>query len=590
MKIRSFRIKNYKSIIDSGECRLSDFDNITILAGQNESGKSSILQALRDFESQKLDTAALRDDDSMPEIVIQYRIEKSDIDKENFFNSGDFPDSFKEVFDKIDEIKVARFFNSEGKCTTVVTISNEIYSILKSQVEVQNEIITERNELGSKLETSETSPEKLFDTEEEIQKFVFEISYYTPQIIFFDDFCDLLPDKILINDLVTKKATVKGFQAVKNIETILETDFTKLDTITDGKRERAQSEYHEIITAKFNEKWKQRIAEADGAKIHVKYNQGKSEKASYLTFFIETKKGEYLPVSKRSQGFKWFLSFYLHLKAENQKSQKLIILFDEPGLYLHSKAQSDMISVFEELSIENQIIYSTHSPYLIDTTKLHRVRLVLNTKRHGTTIEKITSKKIQNQKEALRPIIGALGLEVATPFSVAIKNNVILEGISDFHYMQAMKILLGKDYDIGFLPSMGAPNVHLLMELCIGWGLNWVIIFDDKGATKSYNNIKKNFFNDNMEETDQKIFILRKCEGIEDVFSTGDLKLVLKEFDSSSDKKNSEIVNLYGGKELFARLFFEKVTKKDITKEKLSITTVRKFEEIFTFIEKALKI
>jgi predicted ATP-dependent endonuclease of OLD family len=265
-------------------------------------------------------------------------------------------------------------------------------------------------------------------------------------------------------------------------------------------------------------------------------------------------------------------------------------LFDEPGLYLHSKAQSDMIAVFEELSSKNQIIYSTHSPYLIDTTKLHRLRLILNTKEHGTTIEKITSAKILNQKDALKPIIDALGLEVASQFSVALKNNVILEGISDFHYMQAMKSILGKAYELGLLPSMGSSNSHLLMELCIGWGLNWLIIFDDKGAVKDFNKIKKNYFGDSEEETTKKVLRIKECDGIEDAFTIGDMKLVNPDAMFSSDKKNSQVVADHGGKELYARLFYEKTRTGEITKEKLSKTAIKRFEEIFVFIETTFEI
>lgn len=489
MKIKNFRIKNYKSILDSGDCRLSDNDNITVLAGQNESGKSSILQALRDFEAEEIDTDCLRDDDTLPEISITYSIAKGEIDKESFFEDSNYPESFKVLLGKVLEITITRIFTKENNCTTTISIADDLIKKLSELASKENDKITLRNEKFNSGEIQGEEALELHDLETIANEFIYNFVYYTPTIIFFDDFCDLLPDQILLSDLINKKTSTRGYQAVKNIETILKTNFATLDSIKDGKRQNIQSEYHDTITAKFNEKWKQRIADEDGAEIHVIYNQGKAENASYLTFFIATKKGEFLPAGKRSQGFKWFLSFYLQLKAEHEKSNALVILFDEPGLYLHSKAQSDMIAVFEELSSNNQINYSTHSPYLIDTAKLHRLRLVLNTKKFGTTIEKITSKKIKNQKDALKPIIDALGLEVASPFSVAIKDNVILEGISDFHYMQAMKMLLGKNYNVGLLPSMGAPNAHLLMELCIGWGLNWLIIFDDKGAKKAYNNI-----------------------------------------------------------------------------------------------------
>jgi predicted ATP-dependent endonuclease of OLD family len=72
MKIEKIRIKNYKSIIDSKDCYLTE--TITILAGKNESGKSSILEALEDFDSEK----EIREDaisiltEEKPEIAITF--------------------------------------------------------------------------------------------------------------------------------------------------------------------------------------------------------------------------------------------------------------------------------------------------------------------------------------------------------------------------------------------------------------------------------------------------------------------------------------------------------------------------------------
>lgn len=588
MKLKSFKVKNYKSIIDSGECRLSDNDNITILAGQNESGKSSILQALRDFEDDTIAQDSLRDDGLIPKIECTFIVTDDEFNDEDLFHGIEMPDKIVNLISGLKQIKITKTISQENVTNLIPSLDEDLTKEIKIILEEENTLIAKKNDeiKASKLSEEQSS---LWDIEGTLIEIINEIISFTPNIIFFDDFCDLLPEKILISDIIAKNKEAKGYQAVKNIETILGSDFTKLDDLADGRRETTQTTYHEVITADFNEKWKQRIAEGNGAKVHVKHYRDTSG-ISYLKFYIETKKGEFLSVEKRSQGFKWFLSFYLQLRAEDKRTEHLIILFDEPGLYLHSKAQLDMIKVFEDLSFKNQIIYSTHSPYLIDTTKLHRLRLVLNTKDHGTTIEKITSNKIHNQKDALKPIIDALGLEVASPFSLAKKDNVIVEGISDFYYLQSMIKILNKQYNIGILPSMGSSNCHLLMELCIGWGINWIIIFDDKGALKDYNKIKKFFFNDSDEHAQTKIFRLKNCDGIEDMFTIKDLKLVNSASTFSSERKNSEAVAENGGKELFARLFYEKVVSGEITLSKVSSSTIKGFEKVFEFIESAFEI
>lgn len=577
MKLKSFRVRNYKSIVDSGECRLSDHDNITVLAGQNESGKSSILQALRDYENGVINPEAIRDDESVTAIECTFDVPKNTFAEKTILQDIELPNEVRAIFANLSEIKIIKSLGANNN--VFVSLGNDLVERMKEVLKKCNEEI-EANNLQIKPGELVTT----WDVEKTVEEVVSEIVFSTPIIIFFDDFCDLLPDRILLSDIKIGNKDAKGFQAVKNIETILGTDFSKLDDLSDGRRETTQTRFHESITADFNERWKQRIAEGNGAKVHVKYYRDGGG-ISYLKFYIETKKGEFLSVEKRSQGFKWFLSFYLQLKAEDKTSERLVILFDEPGLHLHSKAQLDMIKVFEELSGKNQIIYSTHSPYLIDTSKLHRLRLVVNTKDFGTTIEKITSNKIGNQKDALKPIIDALGLEIASPFSMARKNNVILEGISDFHYFQAFKKLLGKQYEIGLLPSMGSSNCHLLMELCIGWGLNWLIIFDDKGAARDYSKIKKAFFNDSDDHAQARIYRLKGCDGVEDMFTKPDLQLVNPRAEFPNTKKNSDIIQEHGGKELYARLFYEKVEAGEIALKHINEETVTKFKLVFDFIE-----
>ena len=81
MEIRSFRIRNYRSINDSGDCYLSG-DNVTILAGKNESGKTAILEALQDFNIEREireEAIPLNSRDAIPEIDITFEINKAEL-------------------------------------------------------------------------------------------------------------------------------------------------------------------------------------------------------------------------------------------------------------------------------------------------------------------------------------------------------------------------------------------------------------------------------------------------------------------------------------------------------------------------------
>jgi predicted ATP-dependent endonuclease of OLD family len=585
MRLKSFQIQNYKSIIDSGECRLSDVDNILVLAGQNESGKSAILQALYDYERGKLleDCERTLDGDNFlyPRIRCTYTIEKGIDFVEPMSDDSKLPEDVLIFLKNLNEISIVRQFYSRDKAKLVFD-----EKLLKEyeQFAEKNRPLNEETSLpGGQTKQPIDTKQVQYD----LNNAADEIWQIAPKIIFFDDFCDLLPDKIFISALKNKQKDAKGYSAVKNVEKILGADFTKYDSVSDAVRESRRKSHNKKLTADFNERWKQKIFDDNKVEIVIDYNQGRNPGQSYFNFFVLTKDGEYLAPQQRSKGLIWFLSFYLQLTAESKSTDDLIILFDEPGLYLHSKAQGDIKSLFDELAQKDQIIYSTHSPYLIDADKLHRLRLVINSRNGGTTIEKITTNYKHNQKDALKPIIDAIGLEIAHHFSCAVKKNVILEGISDHYYLVSMKKLYDIKDNFAFLPSMGASNAHLLMELCIGWGLQWLIIFDEDGASKTaLAKIKKEFFNNDDEETMKKIYRIEGVEGIEDVFTLGDLRLVDAKVQNDKGVRHSQLVKEYGGKELFARLFNEKVNNGEITLDKISKTAKDHFKIIFDFINK----
>src|SRR5260370_7796347 len=82
-------------------------------------------------------------------------------------------------------------------------------------------------------------------------------------------------------------------------------------------------------------------------------------------------------IGVRSRGFVWFFSFLAWYSRQKATKQKLILLLDEPGLYLHAKAQEVLLRYFEaELKPSHQLIYSTHSPFMVDSNHFDRVRTV----------------------------------------------------------------------------------------------------------------------------------------------------------------------------------------------------------------------
>lgn len=99
----------------------------------------------------------------------------------------------------------------------------------------------------------------------------------------------------------------------------------------------------------------------------------------------DTNRPEEVELEHRSNGLQWFFSFYLVFLVEREgEHTNAILLLDEPGLSLHPLAQRDLSEFFDGLASANQLIYTTHSPFLIDADMLDRARKVYADANHST--------------------------------------------------------------------------------------------------------------------------------------------------------------------------------------------------------------
>src|SRR6056297_826628 len=107
MKLSSFYIKNFRSLIDSGWKNLAN-DNITVLIGQNESGKTTVLEALQSFYTGQISEDILRSDMSMPEISCKFQLNGEDIGK--MIQLEKLPDEIQDTFKKFQTISLSRIW------------------------------------------------------------------------------------------------------------------------------------------------------------------------------------------------------------------------------------------------------------------------------------------------------------------------------------------------------------------------------------------------------------------------------------------------------------------------------------------------
>ena len=147
----------------------------------------------------------------------------------------------------------------------------------------------------------------------------------------------------------------------------------------------------------------------------------------------------------RSRGFVWFFSFLAWYGDVQRKKQNVILLLDEPGMSLHGKAQGDLLRYFEEELLPNhQVIYSTHSPFMVDPTRFDRIRIVQDRNvdaeedlPDGEEGTKVTVDVLESTDDSLFPLQGALGYDIAQTLFVG-PNTLIVEGVSDLLYLQVI--------------------------------------------------------------------------------------------------------------------------------------------------------
>ncbi len=162
----------------------------------------------------------------------------------------------------------------------------------------------------------------------------------------------------------------------------------------------------------------------------------------------------------RSRGFVWFFSFLAWYSRLKTTQQRIILLLDEPGLSLHAKAQEDLLRYFEdELKGDHQLLFSTHSPFMVDSRHFERVRIVqdktidsdddLPPEEEGT---KVLVDVLDADKDSLFPLQGALGYEIYQGLFVG-PNSLVVEGASDLLYVQALSSIITESGREGLNPA-----------------------------------------------------------------------------------------------------------------------------------------
>jgi energy-coupling factor transporter ATP-binding protein EcfA2 len=377
---------------------------------------------------------------------------------------------------------------------------------------------------------------------------------HIPVFELFEDFSSLLPNRIDLEDVFSLNDTVEGYKAARNflvVSGLKATFFEERNSrILKHKIEKLNNE----ITLNFQDYWRQSLGKKNKIKVHFElehYDNSHPDKMGkpYLEFWIKDDQERLYP-KQRSRGVRWFLSFYLELKANaiENKERSRVFLIDEPGLSLHARAQEDVLKVFEDIKEDIQIVYSTHSPHLINLNKLYRLlavqRAIEDDMRSETVI--FSPKSLNDAStDTLSPIYTLMGTKMSDHQFVKKKNNIIVEDTPTYYFLSTIFDLASYHKELYFLPSTDVNNVPMLVNLLMGWRLDFIVLLDDDiDGNRVYQELRRNIYLNNDEIANKKLVRLDNLRSVEDLFSTIDFKNFVLHQRVGITEKNSEYVEL----------------------------------------------
>jgi hypothetical protein len=408
-----------------------------------------------------------------------------------------------------------------------------------------------------------------------------------PSVVHFRSFEDELPDSISLGEDHELPDIVEDFCALSGL---------KIEQLQAARspqeRKYIVEEATKVYSRDFGRFWRQENltvgVDVDGNKL-VFLVRGDGEPHSYAP-------------SQRSKGLKWYTSFFIALSARGKGLGSAIVMIDEPGLYLHASAQADLLRLLEDMADNNyQILFATHSPYLISTDRLDRVRPVYKSPITKRTEVKNAWYLLQSNgdeserdiQETLTPLITAMGLDVAKGFpGISRGLNVIVEGPTDYFYLVAMNEVLCRlsrsalSKGAAFVPCLGHTNVGMLLSLLVGWGLQCVVVLDRKGTKRT----KKLLIEQGYPE-DRLIGVgPRTNSSTADLFSPRDAKrfIIPDDYKVPAGQRMSAVLKSVPGvsETVLARRFLDRIMRG----EQLDLTgvTLDSFEKLFSRIAEAV--
>jgi predicted ATPase len=518
MKLKTARVRMFRNILDSGEVDVQA--DVTCIVGKNESGKSAFLEALRRLNpapsKPKFDVAAHypawlekrhrlegKDLDAVTPISAVFEIEDADI--------AALDETFGPGVLKTDEITVSRSYGDDLLFHVEVNEQKAVANLI-GDLDLPKKVVTEAKKVGTfagliefadALDVEGETADENKQARDEIKKAAVQLvgkevdvveaviavlGSRLPAFFYFAEY-SRVPGIVQIRQLLqTEEAKLDDdMLAARSLLSMAAAEKDYLLNVDYERRKRELENVANAITQDVLTYWTTNTE----LRVHIDItqkteNRGDGQHAVLDEMHLRMWDNRHmlsLQFGERSSGFQWFFSFLAAFSRYEYKDDPVIILLDEPGLGLHARAQRDFLRFIDErLSKKRQVIYSTHSPFMVQPKKLERARVVEDKGRDTGSV--VTSNVTTIDPDTLFPLQGALGYDIAQDLLLT-QDNLVVEGSSDFVFITAISDFLeekGRKFmrkEWSIKPVGSADSIPTFVAL-LGMHLDMTVLIDSR--------------------------------------------------------------------------------------------------------------
>ena len=525
MKLVSVRVQNYKCIDDSEKFSIR---NLTCLAGKNESGKTALLQALRrlnpveesekqfnelmEYPRRRLHEAQAGGQSAREVLTTKWKLSDDDFavvaDVVGPCAHKDRIAIVRRGYDNRTEWEIE--LDDSGIVPFVTSKISQLSENSKACALKQSTLFELHSHLTSLTEPNEGEThllqyiEKYFPDNDPKAAVCASLEGRLPRFLYFPTY-GTLPGRVQVEQIVSRAGDESNQTEGDRFFLAL------LDLAQTTASDLQQSQRYEELKARL-EAVSIRLSDAifeywtQNRDLEVEFDHGEAkpgDPAPFDTghvFNLRVRNRRHrvsVGFDERSAGFVWFFSFLVWFsQMEETYGGNLIVLLDEPGLSLHGKAQGDLLRYMKEkLLPKYQVIYTTHSPFMIDTDNILGVRTIEDTlNENGTPIgTKVGDRVLSADSDTLFPLRAALGYDITQTLFVG-EHCLLVEGPSDLLYLKwasrqlAKKGRTGLDARWTVTPVGGLDKVASFVALFAGNELHVAVLADfhsgDKGKVQ----------------------------------------------------------------------------------------------------------